>query len=534
MESIIYTHLKSKLKTRKVSTDEHARKFQLSIRNHTLKLYTQAAKKKDIAMLNMLERELSDGIYNFVREIKMDWSRLAFRDRTVESLKQCLLNPSYDGSADEARFNFFRENIPWMTDYAEVFGKVIVFNQFIHPDYFDPEKLTAEGLKALLLSKIEYGAAYKKEEFISKLPGHILDNQFLLFFSDLRKSESSLSRHGGFFRYLKEQGVKISTESFDRALLLNGSITNNNLKENVALIEEPNNYVLNHGELLNRIEAVTSLKELLFVTQLFCSGLPYTPHTDSVKLDYDTEEAKIKHANSEFVLYRKIAEKLDTYSGAMLKNSDKFNLEMAKKVFESLCSFYSYRASSKLGENHRLNRFNIATAHYEFKYLPKLVASLLSYFDDDYRVTAIHKAGSEFPVSVLSGVVAEKKLDIKESVMLAGERCFLNTDTDSLSIDCYASLFGELILQDPSALSFRIHLSEVAKESYLHGIYSESGTVTLRDAMEKKVSIAQFNRTAEEAVKYCHKKMAQLVNDIPSNLAIHEKPDLTYLTPGVV
>ena len=500
MSSIVINYLNSKRKpVGTIKTDDQLDRLYASITNHVVKLYAEAAKKRDPAMLSLVDTDLRKNLYNYLETMKAPFTRMSVVDSIIRRIHVKLLSDNpHQKSIPFEQFDFMQAQLDWMKDYGYIFTRLWPSVSKLRNELFDCKKLNDEQLITLLVTGAIPNSNEKLEELYYFLPQRVKDNIPALLFFDFALNLRE-NRNSGYKpihdmeALLSSRNITIPGEAYDFAFRIS-RLKGVSDKDIITLFNKGLSTTQYHDAYIQIAATKKSLRTLLDFAKEVDESLYVQPDVSNVKLDFDTPEAKMKYLNTEFATFQSIANQLERMCASLLADLD--NLKKPSTITSLgniLIDFYAFHTKSRSHdfEFYSQNIFTLSIQNYEFTHLPKLLAFCINQ-QNECRLSMLTKFTQNAPLSLIHSTFDDLELSKEEAAWVVCESLYRDITRSHNEISRAAMLLASAKMKWPDIYDFKISDNRIYKDGNMSNY--EPNTLSISNMLD--------NRNRKGAINY--------------------------------
>ncbi len=508
MSDIIFDYLTTKLQQPFRLDGKALERTISSVVNHVSTLFFNAAKKKDAALIQLLDSTIHDSLDEFFSRLYSNSSRAHVRNRVCDKVHQQLVNGTFKQKpVPYAQFKFLKDNLAWMQDIPYIVTDVVSFTAATHEEYFNPQLMTEHETACVLLSGVRINDV---PDFFKKLPEKLRTNKILLLMSDRAMTGRSFVHKKDFETTLSKNGDNIDPRLIDFVDLLNASILYGGkecLSELSSILLAEKTFIESHDQHMTRVKSAKSISQLLDIITDTTSGLKDLRTAPFEVISKDSIDACVRCANTEFEVYNAAAEKLESFSAHLIRNFAGLTHKVPPaRVIDAVCKIFSTN-SFKDG------RFSKAVTNFDFKHTAQLIGQLFRELDADNKYRVMYEMISSLPVNLLTELVLCDLLNREDMVSLICEvlnqRLNSNRDVDSGRL---SRLVGAGLSLDASLLSTHTSLNKEMQGHSTLTRYDLNQKFNIKDVVANFILPPKSDPFFEHAIKCKDIQMASSVD----------------------
>lgn len=530
MSNIVIDYLNSKRKpVGKVETDDQHGRLKLSVSNHIVTLYLQAAKKKDAAMLALVDTDLKETLRQYLGTMYSNRSRIEVAGQITNHVHRTLLSEDFKSKPIPAeQFEFLKAHLSWMNDYAYIFSQVIRSDYGIRKELFEFNVLTDKQLASILLSGTNL--TFKKErlaQLYDNLPDNLKENLTALLLYDHLRSAGTLTRQSQMQLLLESRGVKIPGSVFDYTEQYYKEVHASDLDQLVELTTNDVGATPFHQQYLDKVIEQKGLKSLLGFTKEVDESLFVQPDLSRVKVDFDTPLAKAKYLNTEFEVCQLIAKRLDYFSGALMKHPDKFDSpEQSRVIAKTLIEFFAFASISRMSVFSSTNRFTRNVQNYDFNNFPNLLAHCINLQQVD-KLPLLRDIAQNAPHNLIAKTLMHLDLSEQECAWFSCESISRKLQDKLNTLDNVAKVIASAKLKYQNICDIKIG----NRGMYIQGDLSQypEGQLSIKRLLENKLFTDNVNFILDKSDVYYLRTVAEAGRKVIESSTPTEKADMTFL-----
>lgn len=527
--SIIYDYLLTKLKQPRNVSDNQLSTIIQSVANHVATLYFRAAKKKDAALVQLLDSTLKDSLDEFFSITYNYRGRNSIKTSVFNKVHQNLVGLKFKAKpVPYGEFSFLKEHLSWMRDIHHVTTHVARYASVVQPDYTNPELMTDHEIACVLLSGFMFDGdhgPYSAATFLKKLPTHLKANHTLLLLADRAMSSASIHLKDRFEKAMKASGEYIDPRTIDYVNHLHFSGINHlddeKEKEVAQLLISDRVFIDGHDLHMDRVTQAKSISALHVILLDTTSGLKELGVNPTAFISRANAESSMRCANTSFEIYNAVATKLDAISGFILSNyTDAVTKVSPVKLLEALRRTFSTYSFVE-------DAFKSSVLNFDFKHLPKLAVKLFNELSGEQKCEAMCNIASSFPVCITTAIVSSGELKNNDMALLVCETVNVTANKrHGLTNGWLSKLIGAALSRDVSILDKQVYLNSEAMRQ--HGTltrYEIDQAFTIKDVV--KTFILADQDFYEQAIRYKEQLMVAKLKNAAA--ASNPDTDMSYM-----